>query len=89
MTQAKQVEWFEQWKIFDDDELFLFNDWIFPYMAIYQKKEAIKILPKIINYRKILKNFQILKLFIPPIMLVVASSNGSVIETVTEVWAAQ
>ena len=32
MTQAKQVEWFEQWKIFDDDELFLFNDWIFPYI---------------------------------------------------------
>jgi len=31
MTQAKQVEWFEQWKILEDDELFLFNDWIFPY----------------------------------------------------------
>ena len=31
MNQAKQVEWFEQWKILEDDELFLFNDWIFPY----------------------------------------------------------
>ena len=45
------------------------SDWIFPYMAIYQKREAIKILPKIINYKKIFKNYQLLKLFIPPIIL--------------------
>jgi len=31
MTQAKQVEWFEQWNILEDDDLFLFNDWIFPH----------------------------------------------------------
>lgn len=30
MTQSKQSQWLEQWQIFRDDELFLFNDWIHP-----------------------------------------------------------
>ena len=30
MTQDKQIEWLEQWKMFRDDELFLFTDWIHP-----------------------------------------------------------
>src|SRR6185295_10883137 len=28
--QAKQSEWSEQWKMLQDDELFLFRDWIYP-----------------------------------------------------------
>lgn len=28
--QAKQKEWFEQWKMLKDDELFLFKEWIYP-----------------------------------------------------------
>ena len=30
MRQEKQIEWFEQWKMLEDDELFLFRDWIYP-----------------------------------------------------------
>lgn len=30
MTQEKQIEWFEQWEMLEDDELFLFRDWIYP-----------------------------------------------------------
>ena len=29
-NQEKQINWLEQWKIFKDDELFLFKDWIKP-----------------------------------------------------------
>ena len=31
MNQAKQAEWFKQWELFENDELFLFSDWIFPF----------------------------------------------------------
>lgn len=30
MTQSKQSQWLDQWKMFQDDELFLFTDWIHP-----------------------------------------------------------
>lgn len=30
MTQTKQAEWQEQWSLFRDEEMFLFNDWIYP-----------------------------------------------------------
>jgi SAM-dependent methyltransferase len=30
MAQAKQSEWYEEWTLVRDDELFLFRDWIFP-----------------------------------------------------------
>lgn len=30
MTQPKQSEWLTQWELFQDNELFLFNDWIYP-----------------------------------------------------------
>jgi len=30
MPQQKQVEWFEQWRLAQDHELFLFRDWILP-----------------------------------------------------------
>ena len=30
MTQLKQSEWHEQWSLFRDNELFLFQDWIYP-----------------------------------------------------------
>ena len=30
MKQEKQNEWFEQWDVLEDDELFLFLDWIYP-----------------------------------------------------------
>lgn len=30
MQQAKQREWHDQWSMLEDDELFLFNDWIAP-----------------------------------------------------------
>lgn len=30
MTQIKQRRWLEQWQSFQDDELFLFTDWIYP-----------------------------------------------------------
>ncbi len=29
--QAKQTEWHEQWQMFQDEEQFLFCDWIYPY----------------------------------------------------------
>jgi len=29
--QSKQSEWFEQWSMLKDNELFLFQDWILPY----------------------------------------------------------
>lgn len=31
MAQAKQSEWLEQWQLVQDDELFLFQEWIHPY----------------------------------------------------------
>ncbi|OSM06864.1 class I SAM-dependent methyltransferase [Magnetofaba australis] len=31
MSQAKQSEWSEQWTLFQDEEAFLFNEWIQPY----------------------------------------------------------
>ena len=30
MIQTKQSEWTQQWQLFKDDELFLFQDWIYP-----------------------------------------------------------
>lgn len=30
LHQLKQSEWKEQWEIFRDNELFLFNDWVCP-----------------------------------------------------------
>ena len=30
VMQGKQMEWAEQWELFEDDELFLFRDWIYP-----------------------------------------------------------
>jgi SAM-dependent methyltransferase len=30
MAQIKQSEWHEQWSMFNDEEQFLFNDWIYP-----------------------------------------------------------
>ncbi|MFH1650004.1 MAG: class I SAM-dependent methyltransferase, partial [Candidatus Woesearchaeota archaeon] len=30
MKQAKQREWYEQWELVQDNELFLFKDWIYP-----------------------------------------------------------
>ena len=30
MTQQKQKQWLDQWQIFQDDELFLFKEWIHP-----------------------------------------------------------
>lgn len=30
LSQEKQSEWLEQWSILQDNELFLFNDWIRP-----------------------------------------------------------
>ena len=30
MCQKKQKEWNEQWKLYQDNELFLFKDWIYP-----------------------------------------------------------
>ena len=30
MSQLKQSEWYDQWKMFRDEELFLFQDWIYP-----------------------------------------------------------
>jgi SAM-dependent methyltransferase len=29
-NQIKQIEWFEQWQLLRDDEIFLFRDWIYP-----------------------------------------------------------
>lgn len=31
MKQIKQTEWYEQWMMLEDDESFLFSDWIYPY----------------------------------------------------------
>ncbi len=31
MTQVKHREWHQQWEIFQDEELFLFKDWIYPH----------------------------------------------------------
>ncbi len=28
--QKKQKEWYEQWTLVEDNELFLFKDWIYP-----------------------------------------------------------
>jgi len=30
MVQSKQSEWCKQWELFKDEELFLFQDWIYP-----------------------------------------------------------
>jgi SAM-dependent methyltransferase len=30
MPQLKQSQWYEQWEMFQDEELFLFKDWIYP-----------------------------------------------------------
>jgi len=30
MIQKKQTEWHDQWNMLQDDELFLFNEWIYP-----------------------------------------------------------
>jgi 2-polyprenyl-3-methyl-5-hydroxy-6-metoxy-1,4-benzoquinol methylase len=30
MAQLKQSEWHEQWQMFQDEEIFLFKDWIYP-----------------------------------------------------------
>ena len=31
LSQKKQIEWYEQWSLVQDDSLFLFQDWIYPY----------------------------------------------------------
>ena len=31
MKQKKQKEWFEQWELLADNELFLFKEWIYPF----------------------------------------------------------
>lgn len=30
MEQSKQRQWYDQWRLFEDDEEFLFRDWIYP-----------------------------------------------------------
>lgn len=30
MPQLKQSQWYDQWEMFQDEELFLFKDWIYP-----------------------------------------------------------
>jgi|UniRef100_A0A7V6A405 SAM-dependent methyltransferase len=30
MAQLKQSQWYEQWQMFQDEELFLFQEWIYP-----------------------------------------------------------
>ena len=30
VPQEKQIEWIEEWEMFECDDLFLFGDWIYP-----------------------------------------------------------
>ena len=42
-TQAKQIEWNEQWSLFDDQERFLFEDWIQPFgMDVFEGKNVLE-----------------------------------------------
>ena len=42
-NQAKQKEWFEQWTLVQDNELFLFKDWIAPYtLEAFRDKEVLE-----------------------------------------------
>ncbi len=41
MTQTKQREWYAQWKMFDDEETFLFKDWIYPHALSDFKDKAV------------------------------------------------
>jgi len=41
--QVQQKEWFEQWEMLQDDELFLFQDWIYPHeLTDFQDKEVLE-----------------------------------------------
>lgn len=43
MSQKKQSEWHEQWKMLQDDELFLFKDWIYPLtLEDFKEKESLE-----------------------------------------------
>jgi 2-polyprenyl-3-methyl-5-hydroxy-6-metoxy-1,4-benzoquinol methylase len=43
MTQLKQSEWHKQWELFQDDELFLFRDWIYPVkLEDFQDKDVLE-----------------------------------------------
>ena len=37
--QTKQSEWYKQWCLFEDNELFLFKEWIQPYSLESFKKK--------------------------------------------------
>ncbi len=42
MAQIKQSEWHKQWELFKDEELFLFQDWIYPAkIEDFQGKEVL------------------------------------------------
>ena len=42
-TQAHQSEWLEQWKLLQDNELFLFQEWIAPYtLAAFKDKTVLE-----------------------------------------------
>ncbi|MBK9283205.1 MAG: class I SAM-dependent methyltransferase [Sphingobacteriaceae bacterium] len=43
MIQKKQSEWHEQWKMLQDDELFLFKDWIYPLtLEDFKEKDSLE-----------------------------------------------
>ncbi|MDD5108760.1 MAG: class I SAM-dependent methyltransferase [Candidatus Omnitrophica bacterium] len=43
MAQLKQSEWHKQWEIFRDEELFLFQDWIYPVrLEDFQGKDVLE-----------------------------------------------
>jgi ubiquinone/menaquinone biosynthesis C-methylase UbiE len=43
MSQKKQSEWHEQWQMLQDDELFLFKDWIYPLtLEDFKGKESLE-----------------------------------------------
>src|SRR3990167_10001967 len=40
----KQKEWYEQWKLLEDNELFLFEDWIYPNkIEDFRDKEVLEV----------------------------------------------
>lgn len=42
-TQKKQNEWYEQWSLVQDDSLFLFQDWIYPFtLRDFTDKEVLE-----------------------------------------------
>ncbi len=43
MPQLKQSQWYDQWEMFQDEELFLFKDWIYPItLADFRDKEVLE-----------------------------------------------